>query len=56
MNYPNVCDLNQTDVDYLLKPADEGKTIGFLMYQFKEQDEYLVKTIENYFNPRFRRR
>lgn len=50
MNYPNRCDLAQTEVDYLQK--DEGKKIGFLMYQFRDQDAYLVEVIKNYFEPR----
>jgi hypothetical protein len=39
MNYPNRCDLPQIEVDYLQK--DDGKKIGFLMYQFRDLMELL---------------
>ena len=50
MNYPNRCDLPQTEVDYLVK--DDGKKVGFLMYQFDKQDKYLETTVKSYFEPR----
>jgi hypothetical protein len=50
MNYPNRCDLAQTEVDYLQK--DEGKKAGFLMYQFSGQDDFLVDAVKSYFEPR----
>jgi hypothetical protein len=50
MNYPSKCVLSQTEVDYLTQK--EGYKRGFLMYQFRDQDGYLIKTIKSYFNPR----
>lgn len=50
MNYPNRCDLPQTEVDYLVK--DDGRKVGFLMYQFDKQDDYLETAIKSYFEPR----
>jgi len=47
-SYPWQCDLFQTEVDYLR--AKEGFKNGFLMYQFREQDPYLVDTIKSYFS------
>jgi hypothetical protein len=47
MNYPNRCDLSQTVVDSLQTP--EGFKAGFLMYQFRDQDKFLIDTIKKKF-------
>ncbi|MFH1862283.1 MAG: hypothetical protein ABH878_05665, partial [bacterium] len=47
-SYPWNCDLHQIEVDRL--QARDGFKNGFLMYQFRDQDPYLVDTIKSYFN------
>lgn len=46
INYPIQCNLQTPDKDVLNRSE---KYKGFLMYQFKDQDLYAIKTIKSYF-------
>lgn len=41
------CNLSPADKDYLLS---KEKYKAFFIFQYKDQDEWLSPTIENYFN------
>jgi hypothetical protein len=48
-HYPMKCNLSLADKDYLLTPE---KYKAFLIFQYRQQDEWIEPTIERYFSER----
>ena len=48
-HYPMKCNLSQADKDYLMTPE---KYKAFFIFQYREQDDWLEKTLESYFMQR----